>query len=201
MVHALMRAARIQDRDGEAMVLGHLARIVCLPAETLRRRWLSGGTGVTRHRKAYCLDGCGGDCQTLRRATGFVVLPRQWGERTLAWLNRCRRLAEDWENLKRKGASVPVALLHPPDGRKSMPELRMFSNRPLGGTLPPEIGTLSVHFLIAMACQLWRLAFRHRRIERGREQADRPTDLWRRGLRSAEEAQATRQTQARALSG
>jgi transposase len=23
-------------------------------------------------------------------------------ERTLAWLNRCRRLAKDWENLNRK---------------------------------------------------------------------------------------------------
>ena len=45
------------------------------------------------------------------QAQGFVVLPRRWGvERTLAWLNRCRRLAKDFENLTRMAvAFIQVA--------------------------------------------------------------------------------------------
>ena len=43
------------------------------------------------------------DIEIVKRsdqAKGFVVLPKRWiVERTIAWLNRCRRLAKDWENL------------------------------------------------------------------------------------------------------
>jgi transposase len=36
------------------------------------------------------------------QATGFVVLPKRWiVERSIGWLNRCRRLAKDWDNLNR----------------------------------------------------------------------------------------------------
>ena len=46
------------------------------------------------------------DIEIVKRsdqASGFVVLPKRWiVERTIAWLNRCRRLAKDWENLNRK---------------------------------------------------------------------------------------------------
>ena len=37
-------------------------------------------------------------------AKGFVVQPKRWiVERTIGWLNRCRRLAKDWECLNRRG--------------------------------------------------------------------------------------------------
>ena len=46
------------------------------------------------------------DIEIVKRsdqAKGFVVLPKRWiVERTIAWLNRCRRLAKDWENLNVK---------------------------------------------------------------------------------------------------
>jgi len=46
------------------------------------------------------------DIEIVKRSdqvSGFVVLPKRWiVERTIAWLNRCRRLAKDWENLTEK---------------------------------------------------------------------------------------------------
>jgi len=45
------------------------------------------------------------DLEIVKRSDagkGFVVLPRRWiVERTIGWLNRCRRLAKDWECLNR----------------------------------------------------------------------------------------------------
>lgn len=39
----------------------------------------------------------------------FVVLPKRWiVERTIGWLNRCRRLAKDWECLNQNS----LAFLH-----------------------------------------------------------------------------------------
>lgn len=45
---------------------------------------------------------CQVDVEIVKRADAakFVVLPKRWiVERTIAWLNRCRRLARDWDRL------------------------------------------------------------------------------------------------------
>jgi transposase len=43
------------------------------------------------------------------QAKGFTLLPKRWViERTLAWLNRCRRLAKDWENLNVKARAFLI---------------------------------------------------------------------------------------------
>ena len=39
------------------------------------------------------------DVKRADHAKGFVVEPKRWiVQRSIAWLNRCRRLAKDWEN-------------------------------------------------------------------------------------------------------
>ena len=61
------------------------------------------------------------------RASGFVVLPKRWiVERTIAWLNRGRRLAKNSENLNRKAlaflrlASIRLMLRKPCNSARSL---------------------------------------------------------------------------------
>ena len=85
LLHAIVTAADIQDRDGGAWLLGTLFGLYPF----LLKLYADGGYQGPEFRAA--------------QAKGFVVLPKSGEvERTLAWLNRCRRLSKDWENLNRK---------------------------------------------------------------------------------------------------
>jgi transposase len=52
------------------------------------------------------VEGCSMTRPCVKRsdaATGFKIVPKRGVvEPSIAWLNRCRRLANDWENLNRK---------------------------------------------------------------------------------------------------
>jgi putative transposase len=76
-------------------------RPVSIPREAVCRQRLSGP--IFANGLAKILPRL--ETEIVKRsahAKGFVQLPKRWiVERTIAWLNRCRRLAKDWENLNR----------------------------------------------------------------------------------------------------
>ena len=60
-------------------------------------------------------------------ANTFVVLPKRWiVERIIAWLNRCRRLAKDWQ-LEPKRPGIPALGLHPAHAAKALQKNKMIS--------------------------------------------------------------------------
>ena len=103
VLHAIVTAADVQDRDGGAWLLGTLIRPVSIPAEALCRRRVPGTRVPQGHQEAVLANVQVEIVKRSDQAKGFAVLPKRWVvERTLAWLNRCRRLSKDWENLNHK---------------------------------------------------------------------------------------------------
>lgn len=98
LLHALVHPAHIQDRDGGILLLSALADRFPMLQKLFADGAYQGpvfGQALTKVRPQLKLE-------IIKRsdpAPGFVVLPKRWiVERTIAWLNRCRRLAKDFEN-------------------------------------------------------------------------------------------------------
>jgi transposase len=102
LLHAIVHPADIQDRDGGVLLVATLFGMFPF----LLKLYADGGYQGPEFRQAVAKILRRVNIEIVKRsdqAKGFVVLPKRWiVERTLAWLNRCRRLAKDWENLNRK---------------------------------------------------------------------------------------------------
>jgi transposase len=102
VLQVIVHAANLQDRDGGNLLLAALFGLFPF----LRKLYADAGYQGPKFQKAVKRALRRVKLEIVRRsdaAKGFVVLPKRWiVERTIGWLNRCRRLAKDWENLNRK---------------------------------------------------------------------------------------------------
>ena len=102
LLHAVVHPAGIQDRDGGVLLLSTLFGMFPF----LKKLFADSAYGGPIFHSALTKIMPHLEIEIVRRcdqAKGFVVLPKRWiVERTIAWLNRCRRLAKDWENLNIK---------------------------------------------------------------------------------------------------
>src|SRR5579875_698567 len=101
LLHALVHAADLQDRDGGVLVMSTLFGL----HPFLRKLYADGGYQGPEFQSALrrlCGQISLAIVKRCDAAKGFLVLPKRWiVERSIAWLNRCRRLAKDWECLNR----------------------------------------------------------------------------------------------------
>lgn len=101
MGHAIGPPAHIQARDGGILLFTALADRFPLLAKLFADGASQGP--VFRQALAKVRPQLKTELVTRRdQVKGFVVLPKRWiVERSIAWLNRCRRLAKDFENCTR----------------------------------------------------------------------------------------------------
>jgi transposase len=99
LMQAIVHAADVQDRDGGALLMASLFGLYPF----LMKLYADAGYQGPQFQSALRGVLARVEVEIVKRsdhAKGFVVLPKRWiVERTFAWLNRCRRLAKDWENL------------------------------------------------------------------------------------------------------
>jgi transposase len=95
----LVTAADVQDRDGGILLLSTLFGMFPF----LRKLFADGAYDGPVFNTALAAILPNLEAKIVKRSDrlkSFVVLPKRWiVERTIGWLNRCRRLAKDWENL------------------------------------------------------------------------------------------------------
>ena len=94
-----MHPADIQDRDGGVLLLSTLFGMHPFLLKLFADAGYQGphfADAVAKSLPQLAVE----IVKRSDQAIGFEVLPMRWVvERTLAWLNRCRRLAKDFENL------------------------------------------------------------------------------------------------------
>lgn len=117
----VVTAASVQDRDGARILLKALFERIKKPGYPhwwrfcrLKLIWADGG--YRGELVEWTKRVLGWKLEIVEKAEGqkgFVVLPRRWVvERTIAWLNRQRRLSKDYERLPQTGeAFVYVAMI------------------------------------------------------------------------------------------
>jgi transposase len=97
LLHAIVHPADIQDRDGGVLLLSTLFGMYPFLAKLFADAGYQGpqfAEAVARWPPHLAVE----IVKRSQQAKSFVVLPIRWAvERTL--LNRCRRLAKDFENL------------------------------------------------------------------------------------------------------
>ncbi len=99
---ALVHSADIQDRDGGILLMSTMFGLFPF----VLKLYADGGYQGPQFQAALRRVCPSVNVEIVKRsdaAKHFLVLPKRWiVERSIAWLNRCRRLAKDWECLNRR---------------------------------------------------------------------------------------------------